>query len=126
MNNRSSILLFVIALGAIIAVKYMVNSVVPYVPFSQAREKAEYVQIIGSPDKKGVTLEGKGLVFTLNDKTGSIAVYYEGDKPLNFEHAEKVVAMGTYDRKSSRFIADKLLTKCPSKYEKKKESDSKK
>jgi cytochrome c-type biogenesis protein CcmE len=127
MNNRSSLLLFVIALGAIIAVKYMVNSVVPYVPFSQAREKAEYVQIIGAPDaKKGFALEGKGLTFTLNDKTGSIVVYYEGEKPLNFESAEKVVAMGTFDKKSSRFVADKLLTKCPSKYEKKKEIDSKK
>jgi cytochrome c-type biogenesis protein CcmE len=127
MNNRSSLLLFVIAIGAIIAVKYMVNSVVPYVPFSQAREKGEYVQIIGTPDaKKGLALADKGITFTLNDKTGSIVIYYEGEKPLNLENAEKVVAMGIFDKEHSRFNADKLLTKCPSKYEKKKDADSKK
>jgi cytochrome c-type biogenesis protein CcmE len=127
MNNRSSLLLFVIALGAIIAVKYMVNSVVPYVPFDQAREKSEYVQIIGSPDaKKGFSPQDKGITFTLNDKTGSIVVYYEGEKPLNLENAEKVVAMGSFDKKNSRFVADKLLTKCPSKYENRKIDDSKK
>ena len=43
-------------------------------------------------------------------------VIYSGPKPLNFEHAIQVVALGKYDSPSDSFKADKILTKCPSKY----------
>ena len=121
MNNKNTIALAIIAVGAIITLKYMQASIVPYVPFAQAKAKGEYVQIIGSIDReKGIIPESDGIRFVLTDKNGSIDVRYQGEKPLNLEDAEKVVAIGAFDKSTESFKADKILTKCPSKYEKKK------
>jgi cytochrome c-type biogenesis protein CcmE len=121
MGNKNTLALAVIALGAIVAFKYMQKQMVPYVPFAEAMAKGEYVQIIGSIDRtRGVTVSKNGISFMLTDAKGAIEISYEGDKPLNFDEAEKVVALGTYDKATRQFRADKILTKCPSKYEKKK------
>ena len=60
--------------------------------------------------------------FTLVDTTAKseIRVEYAAEAPLQLESAEKIVAMGKYDKASSTFKADQILTKCPSKNEKKK------
>lgn len=42
-------------------------------------------------------------------------VHYYDPKPINFEQAEKVVVVGGYD--NDQFVADKIVMKCPSKYE---------
>ena len=42
-------------------------------------------------------------------------VRYKGVKPDNFDEAYHVVAIGKYT--GDAFAADKLLIKCPSKYE---------
>jgi cytochrome c-type biogenesis protein CcmE len=119
-NNKNTIALAIIAIGAIVTLKYMQKSMVPYVPFEQAKTKGGYVQIIGSVDRgKGAVPGDSGLKFTLTDKTGSIDILYPGDKPLNFDEAEKVVVIGSFDTGAGLFKADKILTKCPSKYEKK-------
>jgi cytochrome c-type biogenesis protein CcmE len=56
------------------------------------------------------------LVFALrDDKKEVMDVVYKGVKPVNFEMATNVVAIGTY--KDGRFAADQLLVKCPSKYQ---------
>jgi cytochrome c-type biogenesis protein CcmE len=44
-------------------------------------------------------------------------VRYHGVKPANFEDAVSIVAIGRYDAAASEFAADKLLVKCPSKYQ---------
>ena len=121
MGNKNTLALAVIAIGAIVAFKYMQKQMIPYVPFAEAMAKGEYVQIIGSVDRsRGVIVGKNGITFMLTDAKGAIEVSYEGERPLNFDEAEKVVALGTYDRVTRQFRADKLLTKCPSKYEKKK------
>lgn len=55
--------------------------------------------------------------FYLKDKNGDIkkVVSYE-PKPQDFELSDKVVAIGK--SKDGNFSAEKLLLKCPSKYEK--------
>jgi len=45
-------------------------------------------------------------------------IRYSGVKPLNFEHAKQVVALGKYNKSDKIFEADKILVKCPSKYTK--------
>ncbi len=45
-------------------------------------------------------------------------VRYHGQKPDQFDQAHHIVAIGRYD--GTAFQADKLLIKCPSKYEKEK------
>jgi len=118
MNNKNAIILIVIALGAIFALKQIQKSIVPYVPFSDAIRKGDYVQLMGSVDKqKGIVRENGGITFTLVDGKNSLEVIYEAEKPLNMDTAEKIVAMGQYDSKAKIFRADKILTKCPSKYE---------
>jgi cytochrome c-type biogenesis protein CcmE len=118
MNNKNAIILIIIALGAMFALKQMQKSIVPYVPFSEAANKAEYVQLMGSVDqKKGIVRENGGIRFTLSDGKNSLDVIYNAEKPLNMETAEKIVAIGQYDSAAMIFRADKILTKCPSKYE---------
>ena len=124
MNNKNAFLLAVIALGAIAAFKFMAGQMVPYVPFSKAAETADYVQIIGSLDRaKGVEHTAGAIRFTLSDSTAksTIRIEYAAEAPLQLEQADRIVAMGTYDKAASVFRADKILTKCPSKYEKKKQ-----
>ena len=47
----------------------------------------------------------------------TLPVRYEGLKPANFEEAISIVAIGTYDEASGELAANKLLVKCPSKYQ---------
>jgi cytochrome c-type biogenesis protein CcmE len=117
-NNKNALILIVIALGAMLALKQMQKSIVPYVPFSDAIKKGEYVQLMGSVDqKKGIVRNNDGIAFTLIDGKNSLDVIYGAEKPLNMETAEKIVVIGQYDSKALIFRADKILTKCPSKYE---------
>ena len=117
-NNKNAIILIVIALGAMLALKQMQKSIIPYVPFSEAVKKGEYVQLMGSVDqKKGIVRNNDGITFTLIDSNNSLDVIYGAEKPLNMETAEKIVVIGQYDSKAHAFRADKILTKCPSKYE---------
>ena len=59
----------------------------------------------------------KTLLFTLYDEKTkeSIPVSYTDVKPANFEDAVSIVAIGRYDK--GVFAAEKLLVKCPSKYQ---------
>ncbi|MGL4370584.1 MAG: cytochrome c maturation protein CcmE [Spirochaetota bacterium] len=122
MNNKNALLLAVIALGAIVVFKYMAGQMVPYVPFTQAMESGEYVQIIGKIDKeKGVSRQAGSIRFLLLDETAKsgMTVDYSAEQPLQLEQAEKIVVIGSYDKANGLFNADKILTKCPSKYENK-------
>ena len=124
MNNKNALLLVVIALGAIAAFKFMAGQMVPYVPFAKAAQSSDYVQIMGSLDRaRGIEHAAGAIRFTLVDTTATsqIRVEYAAEAPLQLESAEKIVAMGKYDKASSLFKADQILTKCPSKYEKKKQ-----
>ena len=63
-----------------------------------------------------ITDDGKAVKFKLRDENGQEAmVIYKGIKPDNIEQATSIVAIGKYH--SDQFIADKLLVKCPSKYQ---------
>jgi cytochrome c-type biogenesis protein CcmE len=44
-------------------------------------------------------------------------VRYKGLKPANFEDAISIVAIGQFDDGAKEFEANKLLVKCPSKYQ---------
>lgn len=96
------------------------NSLNPYVNFAEAKSLNTTVQIKGtlSKDNDSITYENKQLKFFLRgEQNEKILVSYKGIKPENFEHAESIVAIGKYN--NDQFIAEKLLVKCPSKYERK-------
>ncbi len=97
------------------------ETLTPYVSYSQAREASRVVQVAGALEKGSSSYEDVEdfLYFTLKDpKTHeNLRVRYKGLKPANFEDAISIVAIGQYDEGTKEFEANKLLVKCPSKYQ---------
>lgn len=98
------------------------SAVTPYVGIAEARQSKSNVQVKGLLDKEAPAphMEGEEFVFVLQDEdTGeTMPVRYHGGKPDQFDQAHHIVAIGKY--REEAFRADKLLIKCPSKYEQEK------
>jgi cytochrome c-type biogenesis protein CcmE len=97
------------------------ETLTPYVDYKQAREADRVVQVMGALEKgssKYVDTEDF-LYFTIKNPESkeTLRVRYKGLKPANFEDAISIVAIGQYDEGSKEFEANKLLVKCPSKYQ---------
>ncbi len=109
----------VIVVGLVwVGVNSFRSSLTPYRSFADARKDGGYVQVNGSlADTRVVADPLNGtLRFDLRDSKGEVMeVFYRGTKPANFEQATSIVALGSYER--GHFEADKLLVKCPSKYQ---------
>ncbi|KTE92452.1 hypothetical protein AT727_19045 [Desulfitobacterium hafniense] len=56
------------------------------------------------------------LTFDLTDDKNVISVEYADAKPDNFDSGYPVIVEGRFDE-NNKFKADKVLVKCPSKYE---------
>jgi cytochrome c-type biogenesis protein CcmE len=94
------------------------KTLTPYVSFEEARKSKGVVQVMGSLDKTSDQYDTarEELRFELLDTAGNrMPVSYRGIKPGNFKDAISIVAIGSY--KSGRIEAEKLLVKCPSKYQ---------
>jgi cytochrome c-type biogenesis protein CcmE len=95
------------------------KSMTPYVSFAEAKTSHRTVQVMGALEKGSAKYDAvrKTLNFTLVDpKTNDvIPVSFTDVKPANFEDAVSIVAIGRYE--NDRFAAEKLLVKCPSKYQ---------
>lgn len=104
------------------------QSLTPYVPFEQARSTERVVQVAGglAADSSSYDTATSSLHFTLIDEGSgdTLPVRYEGLKPANFEDAVSIVAIGRYAAADDTFEADKLLVKCPSKYQGLEEDDA--
>lgn len=118
MNKKKIILIILIIAFIIIAIFSMRGVLTPYVSFKKAIETGSYVQVIGKLNKEAQIKYYEGyFTFSFKDDYGtSMEVNYSGVKPLNFEHANQIVALGTYNAGKKIFEADKILIKCPSKY----------
>lgn len=97
------------------------QSLTPYVTYAEAQAAPRVVQVAGGLEKETFYYdEEKGtLHFTLLDPESDdvLKVRYDGLKPANFEDAISIVAIGRFDEATDEFHADKLLVKCPSKYQ---------
>ena len=96
------------------------DSVTPYVGIKEAKAAtSSSVQVKGllARDAPAPHMEGNDFVFTLQDEeTGEkLLVHYHGTKPDQFDEAHHIVAVGKMQGEA--FSSDKLLIKCPSKYE---------
>ncbi|CQR73697.1 Cytochrome c-type biogenesis protein CcmE [Sporomusa ovata DSM 2662] len=94
------------------------SSVTPYVTFAQAKSAKSTVQVKGilASAKVMQAEDGRYTQFMLRDDAGEeAAVVYRGVKPDGLEQATGIVAIGKYT--NGQFQADKLLVKCPSKYQ---------
>lgn len=115
------IILSALAFGA----KAFVTNLTPYLSFSQARQNQNgTVQIMGPLDKTSIQSSADGLRFVIIDKgnpSDRMQVIFKESKPANFHLAIEVTAIGKYvpgtTPNGGVFHADKLLVKCPSKYQ---------
>jgi cytochrome c-type biogenesis protein CcmE len=118
MKLRHSIgLLIIIAFGAYSFTVFQ-TSLTPYVSFAQAKSSTGAVQVRGvlATEKIAVTENGKTVTFLLRDEAGEeVPVIYQGAKPEGLDQATSIVAVGKYQ--NDQFVAEKLLIKCPSKYQ---------
>ncbi len=118
MSKHRLICLTIIASFIAYSIFAFQSSVTPYVTFAQAKAAKSTVQVKGTVAASEVTLAGeRNLVkFTLRDDAGEEAtIVYRGVKPEGLEQATGIVAIGKYS--NGQFLADKLLVKCPSKYQ---------
>jgi len=118
MNRKLLLGLFLLAFVAYAGWSFA-DSVTPYVGIAEAQKSTRNVQVKGllAPNAPAPHMEGENFVFTLQDEdTGeTMLVHYHGTKPDQFDQAYHIVAIGKYQ--DTAFESDKLLIKCPSKYE---------
>lgn len=118
MRTRRWVGLTVIVLFIAYTAMSFSNSLTPYVTFAQAKTSASSVQVkgvLGNGKVKTIS-DGKTLEFTLRDEDGEEAiVLYNGVRVEGLEQATSIVAIGKFA--DGRFVAEKLLVKCPSKYQ---------
>lgn len=97
------------------------ETLTPYVPYETARKGDRVVQVAGAlaKDSSSYVAAEESLYFTLQEPETkqTLRVRYKGLKPANFEDAISIVAIGRFDQGARNFEADKLLVKCPSKYQ---------
>jgi cytochrome c-type biogenesis protein CcmE len=94
------------------------KTLTPYLSFEEARKSKGIVQVMGGLDKTSDRYDTstQRLSFDLLDEHGGrMPVLYGGTKPANFKDAVSIVAIGPY--RNGRIEAEKLLVKCPSKYQ---------
>jgi cytochrome c-type biogenesis protein CcmE len=126
-NYVKYIVAFVVIIGALgyFVVSGLGGSTIYY------KEVAELVNDPLSAEQDGLRVSGnvtdnnftmnkfdKYAMFEITDSTGTVLVVeYHGTIPDAFEQGASVILEGTYNGESKLFTANKLLAKCPSKYE---------
>jgi cytochrome c-type biogenesis protein CcmE len=107
----------VAAIGGMLAA-FLVNSS-PYVTVAQARTTSgDRLHLAGDLLKETLQTDvaNQTVRFQLRDEAGeTVAVRYLGPPPANMGSATKVVAIGKLE--GNEFVSEKMLLKCPSKYE---------
>jgi cytochrome c-type biogenesis protein CcmE len=94
------------------------KTLTPYLSFDEAAKSKGVVQVMGALDKASDRYDtsNEELSFDLLDPHGKrMPVLYRGIRPGNFKDAISIVAIGRYH--DGRIEAEKLLVKCPSKYQ---------
>ena len=95
------------------------STMTPYVTFDEAEQSVRVVQVMGGLEQGSSRYDttSKTLHFNLVDLETKkvLPVAYRDVKPANFEEAVSIVAIGKYQKDT--FHAEKLLVKCPSKYQ---------
>ncbi|HTF82883.1 MAG TPA: cytochrome c maturation protein CcmE [Cytophagales bacterium] len=116
-----------IGIGIIVSVSFDVST---YCTFKEAKEKAAQndkteVHVVGTliKDQRGYIqgmyydprIDPNYFSFLLRDSLNNeMTVIYSSPKPADFDRSDKVVVIGKVQE--GKFIASKILLKCPSKY----------
>lgn len=89
-------------------------------------EELRHVRLFGTvlPEDVEQRSDNLGVAFHVADNTGasvSMRVEYRGSVPDTFAAGSEVIIKGDWDEQAEVFRATQLTTKCPSKYEEKRE-----
>jgi cytochrome c-type biogenesis protein CcmE len=119
--NKKHILFLLLGLGILVIV---------YTSFANSESYANFSEAIASPNRtyhvagtldldkpmEYNPVENANLFkFHMTDREGkSQEVWLNGPKPPDFDRSEEVVVIGKWG--DTKFMAHKVLTKCPSKY----------
>ncbi|GIV19758.1 MAG: hypothetical protein KatS3mg023_1509 [Armatimonadota bacterium] len=118
MNKAYLVAIGFIVLGLLMAGRAMIQTIVPYVSVAEARESTRKVQV------KGKLVQGSLQMDPVQRETRFIIEDAQGDRlPVvhpklaqgNVEQATEIVAIG--QMRGNVFVAEKILYKCPSKYQ---------
>ncbi len=127
--KRSHIIAIVLIAAAIGIIISTAGDASSYVSFGEAYEMSQNgnsnsIHVVGELTKTN-TGEVTGIFpspdklsfrFIMQDENGKKQeVFYNEPVPPDFKRSEKVVVVGSYN--GDLFIADKILMKCPSKYQ---------
>ena len=115
--KSSSIILLVFAAGLMVFFAINLSSnLSSYSDFETAKKSGRQVHIPGEWVNRDQVVETvNSFQFFVKDSVGNVEkVHYYDPKPNNFAQAEKVLLIGGYQ--SEGFVAEQIVTKCPSKY----------
>ncbi|WP_026953097.1 cytochrome c maturation protein CcmE domain-containing protein [Algoriphagus mannitolivorans] len=115
---------------AIVIIMTSIGDASSYESFSTAWEMKQdgddkAIHVVGQLKKDGsgqvtgleIGEDKTSFTFMLVDNEGTEQkVYYNEPVPADFQRSEQVVVIGSY-REKEIFVADKILMKCPSKYQ---------
>ncbi|MEQ8581120.1 MAG: cytochrome c maturation protein CcmE [Marinoscillum sp.] len=127
--KKSHIFGIIIIAIAIVVIMTTAGDASAYVTFEDAKELAEKgnnnkIHVVGklkkTPDGAVVGVESSPDMLSfkfemLDENNVSQVVYYPNPMPTDFLRSEQVVVVGAYQ--NGKFVADKILLKCPSKYQ---------
>ena len=130
--KKTHIVAILVIAAAIAIIVSTAGDASTYVTFDQAYQMASVgnknsIHVVGDLKKDAlgeiVNLEKSpdNLSFTfllLDENQKEQKVYYNEPMPPDFTRSEKVVVIGSY--RGDLFVADKILLKCPSKYQEQK------
>ncbi len=130
--KKSHILVIIIIAAAIGIVVTTADDASTYVTFDQAYQLASNgsknsIHVVGQLKKDaegqviGIAPGADRVSFSfvmIDDSQKEQIVIYNEPMPQDFTRSEKVVVIGSYS--GDTFIADKILLKCPSKYQEQK------
>lgn len=122
MKTRNLILLAAIAALCVVLVFSLSQNLSQYSDFATAQaQPGREVHVVGQwvqREQASYDPATDRFTFYLKDSLGTVSpvVYYD-PKPANFEQADRVVVIGRADAQTKAFVAEKILMKCPSKYQ---------
>lgn len=122
MKTRNLFLLIATAALAVVLVYSLSQNLSQYTDFATAQaQPGREVHIVGQwvqRDQIAYDPATDRFTFYLKDSLGTVAqVVYTDPKPANFEQADRVVVIGRCRPDGKTFDAEKILMKCPSKYQ---------
>jgi cytochrome c-type biogenesis protein CcmE len=129
--KKSHILIIIVIAAAVGVIMSTANDASTYVTFDQAHQLATHgsknnIHVVGELKKDaeghvvGIEPGADKVSFSfimIDDNQREQLVIYKEPMPQDFTRSEKVVVIGSYAGET--FIAEKILLKCPSKYQEK-------